>query len=90
MNGDCTGKTKYRDKAAAVERIRCQMEDRSRYKHRKSSDKHKKLMPYQCVRCGHWHVGSTVPQHVVGHKRARLAAEQDNWTRNVERMFIHG
>lgn len=90
MNGDCFGKTKYATKAAAVERIRRQMEDRTRLKHRRPGDRHKKLMPYQCKRCGHWHVGSAIPQHAKGYRQDLMAAEIDRYTRHIERLFIHG
>lgn len=55
----CRGKTKYKTKGKAIERIHHQMDDRHRLKRRGKQYKDTRLEPYKCGYCGHWHVGSS-------------------------------
>ncbi len=62
----CYGKTAYRNKRAAIERIRCQLRMKRRRLGTKRNDggmrKGMLLSPYPCRACGAWHVGAASPE----------------------------
>lgn len=60
MDGFCFGKTKYKTKAQAIDRISQQKGNRRRHRRSTGWDRHMKLMPYLCSKCHHWHVGTGI------------------------------
>jgi hypothetical protein len=54
----CQGKTKYRTKGKAIDRIHAQMGDRHR-RRRANRGQPLRMEAYRCCYCGHWHVGAT-------------------------------
>lgn len=68
---ECDGKTKYRTKGKAIERMLYQMENRKRTKRKRGYGRHVKMETYHCPHCGWWHVGSTIDRKVLRARELR-------------------
>lgn len=60
---DCTGKTTYMSKGAAIDCIKRRMK-RRKGDHKNGWRGKMILAPYKCPHCQHWHVGGTEPWDV--------------------------
>lgn len=64
----CRGKTPYKTKGKAIERIHYQMGDRRRLKRSGKAYKEVRMEAYRCCYCGYWHVGGSYNWRAAGQR----------------------